>query len=188
MKHFLIPVVLLLTGFFATAQEAAHSDRALFTNHAHEHFQPAYAEGKLVTFEQGAQAPEDASTTDIRLLYEVEYPSNWSETLARPLCAYCDHFGDGENAWDYHDHVLGGLPSDEQNEAGTVYWHVLHLTPAYTGEESKDAAITKAYAALLPVQSGEAAQALIDAKLENGTPLTKVTDTKYVFTAPLSRW
>jgi hypothetical protein len=154
----------------------------------HEMLQPAYLNGHLVQFMLLGPA-KDAPKAKTRTIFEVEYPNNWNETLARPLCDYCDHFGDGENAWDYHDHILESAPSQADNTSKAVYWSVLHIQPAYSkeGNTAKDAAISKAYAALLPVQSSGAAKKLIDAKLPDGTPLARAIDVKYTFNAVLTR-
>jgi len=177
-------LVVAATGGLATAQE--HIGQAA-VDYAHERFQPAYLAGRVVQFEQRGPSPDGMDQSDIQVLYEVEYPNGWRERLARPLCTYCDHNGDGENAWDYHDHVLDALPDREQNDAGEVYWHVLHVLPAYIGEPSKDAEISAAYAEKLPAQSGEAVRDLIGSTLADGTPIAEVIDTHYVFTAPLIR-
>ncbi len=174
----------LVTFGLTPAQEGAEQPSV---NYAHEHFQPAYAEGGLVQFEQQGPAPETVAEENIRFLYEVEYPAGWEEVLARPICNYCDHFGDGENAWDYHDHVLASLPSTAQNQAGVVHWHVLHVRPTSTGDASQDAEIAAAYADRLPVTSSQTVRELLDSTLADGTPLAEVVDTEYVFTAPLSR-
>ncbi len=154
---------------------------------AHEMFQPAYLNNRLVQFANLGAAPKGISAKQIHTIYETEYPTGWQETLARPLCNYCDHFGDGENAWDYHDHVLDGLPSQADNDAKTVYWNVIHVQPAYTKDASKDAQISKAYAALLPAQSVSAVKKLLAAKLTDGTVIANALDVKYIFIAPLTR-
>jgi hypothetical protein len=166
----------------------AQDHSAVTLDQGHQTFQPAYAENHLVNFEQRGPASKGIDEAKVMTLYEVEYPTGWEDLLARPLCNYCDHNGDGENAWDYHDHVLSVLPNKEDNKLGEVYWHVLHILPAYTGRAAKDAEIIATYAAQLPVQSGEAARKLLETKLADGTPIATFVDTNYVFTAPLIRW
>jgi hypothetical protein len=153
----------------------------------HEMFQPAYLDNRLVQFTNLGAAPKGIPANKIRTIYETEYPTGWQELLARPLCDYCDHFGDGENAWDYHDHILDGLPSQADNDAKTVYWNVIHIHPAYTKDAAKDAQISQAYAALLPAQSVSAVKKLLAAKLSDGSLIATPMDLKYVFTAPLTR-
>jgi hypothetical protein len=177
----------LLLGLMTVyAQDATASHAA--SDHGHDLFQPAYVDGKIVTYQPGSPAPEGVSESSIRALYEVKYPTNWQETLARPLCTYCDHFGDGENAWDFHDHVLASLPTQEQNETGEVYWHVFHIAPSYTGEAITDAAITETYLGFLPAQSAEEVDTLSKAALPDGTAIAQVVDVGYVFAGPLIRW
>lgn len=181
-----LAATLALAGAPPTTQrEDAETPTAV--DYAHERFQPAYAEGRLVQFEQRGPAPEGVDERDVQILYEIEYPTGWAERLARPLCTYCDHNGDGENAWDYHDHVLADLPSEAQNAAGEVHWHVHHVLPAYTRDATRDAEVTAAYVEKLPAQSSEAVRDLINTTLADGTPIAEVVDTNYVFTAPLSR-
>lgn len=171
-------------GGLATAQE--HTEQTA-VDYAHELFQPAYVADRVVQFEQRGPSPEGIAESNVHVLYEVEYPTGWAERLARPLCTYCDHNGDGENAWDYHDHVLADLPTEAQNAAGEVYWHVHHVLPVYTEDATKDAQISAAYAKKLPAQSGEAVRDLLGSTLADGTPIAEVIDTNYVFTAPLIR-
>lgn len=180
----LFSVAALILGGLATAQE--HAEQTAL-NYAHDQFQPAYLADSVVQFEQRGPSPEGVDESDVFTLYEIEYPTGWSERLARPLCNYCDHGGDGENAWDYHDHVLGARPSAAQNAAGEVYWHVLHILPAYTENAAKDVEIAAAYAEKLPAMSVEAVRDLLRSTLADGTPLAQVVDTNYVFTAPLIR-
>lgn len=174
----------VLAGLPVQAQEQTENHSV---DYAHAQFQPAYAAGRMVQFEQRGPAPETVNEESVRILYEVEYPVGWSERLARPLCSYCDHFGDGENAWDYHDHVLSALPSPEQNGAGDVHWRVLHVLPAYTGDAAEDAEIAAAYMDKLPAMSGRVVRDLLRSTLADGAPLAQVVDTDYVFTAPLIR-
>lgn len=156
-------------------------------DYGHEQFQPAYADGRIVHFEQRGPAAEDVDPDSVTMLYEVEYPTGWQALLARPLCNYCDHNGDGENAWDYHDHVLDDLPTRKANAAGDVHWQVMHVLPDYGDDEAINAEITNAYADLLPVQSGDDVRRLLDATLDDATAIATAIDTQYIFTAPLIR-
>jgi hypothetical protein len=122
-------------------------------DHAHDPLQPAYVQGGVATYRPMFLAEGEKPTARPRPLYEVEYPHGWEHVLARPLCDYCDHFGNGEDAFDYHDHVLSRLPSRAANAAGAVYWSVVHISPAYTGDARHDAAVSAAYADLLPATS-----------------------------------
>lgn len=149
-----------------------------------QQIQPAYADGRLVSYRPAFDAPAGATAAT---LYEVEYPAAWWTVLARPLCSYCDHLGDGRNAWDFHDHVLDRRPSAAANRAGTVYWRVVHVRPAYTGKAGHDAAVTKAYAAQLPAQSGRVVRRLLATRLPNGSAVAVPVDTGFVFRGPLTR-
>ncbi len=157
-------------------------------DHGHEALQPAYFNGRLVQFKQ-LGAAKDTPAAQTRKIFEVEYPNGWQDWLARPLCNYCDHFGDGQNAWDFHDHILDGLPNQVDNSAKAVYWNVFHIQPAYSkeGNTSKDANISRAYAALLPAQSSNDVKRLTEAKLPDGTLIARVIDVKYTFNAVLNR-
>jgi hypothetical protein len=121
-------------------------------------------------------------------LYEVEYPTGWEHVLARPLCDYCDHFGNGEDAFDYHDHVLSRLPSRAANGAGAVYWSVVHVSPAYTGSADHDARVSEAYAALLPATSAHDVKRLLKARLDDGSAIATPWDTGFVFRGWLTRY
>jgi hypothetical protein len=114
-----------------------------FTDHATEPFQTAYLDGGGVVFEQQGPSP-DGAAADANPLYEVEYPAGWQAVLPRPICDYCDHNGDGENAWDYHDHVLGAAPDAEARASGEVFWLVTHVRPVTTGDARTDEAIAEA--------------------------------------------
>lgn len=156
-------------------------------DHAHDTFQPAYARQRVVTYqpilvEQKSPAPRQHP------LYEVEYPKGWEKHLARPLCTYCDHNGNGKDAYDFHDHVLGELPTWAENDSGNVFWRVNHVSPAYTGDARHDALVTQRYAALLPATSAWQVRRLLGARLADGTPVAENLDTKYYFRGPLTRW
>lgn len=178
----ILSVAVLSISIWVNAQEHAAVD------YGHETFQPAYAEGRVVQFEQRGPSEEGIDAANVNTLYEVEYPAGWQTLLARPLCNFCDHGSDGENAWDYHDHVLADLPTEEANAAGEVHWYVMHVRPAYGEDEVVNADITAAYAARLPARSEREVKALLGATLTDGTPVAEAVDTQYTFTAPLIRW
>lgn len=146
--------------------------------------QPAYFDGRVVNFRNEGPAPDGVTAADARILYEVEYPTGWEESLARPFCSYCDHNGDGESAWDYHDHVLTELPIEDSTAA---YWEVVHVLPASTDDAAIDAEIAAAYAELLPADSADEVLALLETQLADGTPIAELIQTGYIFTAPLTR-
>jgi len=147
-------------------------------------FQPAYLGGRTVVY-QPAVVPQEPVPDRLLTLYEVEYPTGWQDVAARPLCTYCDHNGNGQDAWDYHDHVLADRPSRAENAAGEVYWRVQHVRPAPAGDPARDAEIARAYAALLPARSEREVRALLRATLDDGTPLAEVVDTGFFFRGPI---
>lgn len=180
-----LAVTALLGTGVAVAHDGAH-DRVR-TDQAHDRFLPAYARGRLVAYEFRGGAPTDATSRETRTLFEVEYPTGWPDLVAHPLCDYCDHGGNGEDAYDYHDHVLAGLPGPAENARGRVFWHVTHVSPAYTGDATHDSALTAAYAEQLPATSASAVERLLRSALPDGSPLATATDTGFAFSAPLSR-
>ncbi len=173
------------TGSAEAHDDAAHQPVAV--NQAHLELQPAYYQHRVVQFRNLGPAPEGTTIDDARTLYEVEYPPGWEEHVARPLCFFCDHTGDGENAWDYHDHVLSGLPNRRENEDGDVYWYVLHVQPNTNGDAAHDAEVAEQYADKLPASSMRDVRRLLAATLDDGSPIARTIDTTYVFTAPLAR-
>jgi len=166
-----------------------HSARTLLqaSDHAHDRFQPAYFSDRTVTYEAFIVSQETPAPRQ-RVLYEVEYPRGWEQRLARPLCTYCDHTGNGKDAYDFHDHVLASLPTRAQNAYGNVYWRVHHVSPAYTGSASRDAALSRRYASLLPAQSAEEVRRLLNARLGDGARVAQNVDTGFYFRGPLTRW
>jgi len=184
--------VLALLGSTPTAaapgRPLAADPVAHAADHAHDTFQPAYARHRTVTYRPFVGEQGSAPLRRQHPLYEVEYPTGWERRLARPLCTYCDHNGNGKDAWDFHDHVLGELPSRAENRSGQVFWHVYHVSPAYTGDARHDAAVSARYAALLPATSAQEVRALLRARLADGSPVAKNLDTGFTFRGPLTRW
>lgn len=150
-------------------------------------FQPGYLRGRTVIY-QPSSAPQEPVPDTLLTLYEVEYPTGWQDLTARPLCTYCDHNGNGQDAWDYHDHVMADRPARADNAAGEVYWSVEHVRPAATGDAGRDAEVARAYADLLPARSEREVRALLGATLEDGTPLAEVVDTGFFFRGPIVRY
>jgi hypothetical protein len=173
-------------GHAAHAVPAAGGEAGLppAVDYAAAPFQPGYLRGRTVVYQPSA-VPQEPVPDRVLTLYEVEYPAGWQDLTARPQCTYCDHNGNGEDAWDYHDHVLADRPSRADNAAGEVYWHVQHVRPAPAGDPARDAEVARAYAALLPARSEREARALLRATLDDGTPLAEVVDTGFFFRGPL---
>lgn len=183
----------LVLGALATPAVQAHTaggsvSTLASVDHAHDPLQPAYVQGGIATYRPLFLSPGEQPTARPQALYEVEYPHGWEHVLARPLCDYCDHFGNGEDAFDYHDHVLSRLPSRATNAAGEVYWMVVHISPAYTGDAAHDGAVSDAYAGLLPATSAHDTTRLLAARLADGSPVAKRLDTGFVFRGPLTRY
>jgi hypothetical protein len=158
------------------------ADRPPAVDHGRETFQPGYLDGRAVVYRPGAPAPD----AQILPLYQVRYPDRWWERTARPQCDYCDHAGDGADASDFHDHLLGRRPDPAANAAGRVTWQVSDVVPGYTGEARTDAAVTEAYAAYLPVRSIRELRRLLAARTADGTAVARVVDTGIVFGGPIT--
>ena len=150
-------------------------------DHAHDTFQPGYLGGRTVVYRPGAPV----AGAPVKRLFQVRYPDGWAELTARPQCAPCDHFGNGPDAGDYHDHVLS-RPNRAANAAGKVTWHVYDVRPAYTGKADHDTAVSAAYSRLLPVQSTAEVRRLLRARLSDGSPLAVLVDTGVQFGGPIT--
>lgn len=172
-----------------TTSEAAHDGdgQRAAVDHGHEPLQPAYVGGRVAQYRFAPVEP-GTDTGRARILYEVEYPDGWEAELARPLCDYCDHGGNGRDAYDFHDHVLTGLPTPRDNAAGRVYWEVVHVAPAVSGDAEHDAAVAQAYAEALPATSTTAVRRLLAQRLPDGSPVAAPQETGYVFAGPLTRF
>ncbi len=154
---------------------------------AHEPLQPGYLDGRTVVYRPAA-VPQSPAPARQLPLYEVEYPTGWRVLTARPQCTYCDHNGDGRNAWDYHDHVLARRPRPDDNRRGEVYWHVFHVRPAYTGDAAHDHDVSVAYAAHLPTRSRREVERLLSRRMADDSPVATTVDTGFFFQGPIVRW
>ncbi len=140
---------------------------------------PVYMDGELRVQEvSGAGDPTKASG-ERSVFYQVAYPMDWLERgLGEPMCAPCDHAGDGVTWTDFHDHlfVRGDLPER----------HVFNIGPAYTGEPERDAEVADAYAEQLPVTSAVDANRLLAARMPDDGPVAELTDLGFSFVSRLS--
>lgn len=140
-------------------------------------YENGYVDGKTVTIgiTPGgvSSVPVDAQAE----LFLVVYPTGF-ETLGigTPQCNPCDHFGDGIDPTDFHDHVLGGLARNDDG-VNTPIRHLFLVQPAYTGDPAHDASVTAAYAGHLPAKSAAAVMSLVSAKLNDGSPVATISDT-----------
>jgi hypothetical protein len=176
MKH-----VLTTLAFTAGILAINRSAPALLAAPAYEH---AYSNGHLVTISVKdpfiGTVPRAAQNT----YYEVIYPTGFSLlTPSIPQCNPCDHVGDGDDMYDYHDHVFAGEPSKPGGGTYGPLWRLNIVEPAYTGNTQHDVQVAFAYAARLPVKSGQAVQDLLAQRLPDGTPVARLIDVEYVFLA-----
>jgi hypothetical protein len=172
------------TGSTAASPEdhqAAGHHMPSAVDHGHEPFQPGYLGGHTVVYQPGPPVAEAAVVP----LYQVRYPDGWTKLTARPLCNYCDHAQNGEDAADYHDHVLAP-PDRRANAAGRVTWHVYDVVPAYTGDPDHDAAVSAAIAGRLPVQSVGQVSRLALRRMPDGSSIVRVVDTGVEFGGPIT--
>lgn len=141
-------------------------------------YEPAYVDGHTVTInaiEIGGHVAPVAQED----FYEVVYPNGWQSLgLAPPQCNPCDHDGNGIDAQDFHDHILGSEPGLVGFRAP---WHVFVVVPAYNGDATHDNAVSQAYAAHLPTKSEAAVDDLLASKLAGGAPLAVKIDTQFYF-------
>ncbi|MGH9174422.1 MAG: hypothetical protein ACRD1H_08695, partial [Vicinamibacterales bacterium] len=98
-------------------------------------------------------------------------------------CMPCDHLGDGDDPFDYHDHVFSAVPK-KNHGAYSALWNLTLVVPAYTGDPAHDQAVSEAYASLLPITSAAAVQALL-ATAVNGLPIAERINTDYHFLAAI---
>jgi hypothetical protein len=118
--------------------------------------------------------------------FEVIYPIGWEFLLDHnPQCNPCDHGGDGDDFFDYHDHVFAGQPGDPGKGEYGPLWRLSFVVPAYTGVLAHDIEVSAAYASYLPVKSGEDVQTLLAATLEDGSPIAEWFDVAFVFRAAI---
>jgi hypothetical protein len=152
-------------------------------------FEPAYANGQTVIISVGdavdphpGHVPGQAQNE----YFEVIYPIGWEQLVQHvPQCNPCDHGGDGDDPFDYHDHVFAGEPGDPGNGVYGPLWRLSFVVPAYTQDETHNAAVSVAYAAHLPVTSAAAVQALLAAILPDGSPIAEWFDVDFVFRAAI---
>ena len=148
-------------------------------------YEKAYVNNKTVTInaiEVSQNAPLQAQAD----LYLVVYPIGWEGLgVAPPQCNPCDHEGDGIDFFDFHDHVLDSMPADPGHGEFRTLWHVFGVAPAYSfftgANPANDDAIGAAYAQYLPAKSEAAVDALLDAKLPDGSPVAIEVDTESYF-------
>ena len=148
--------------------------------------EPAYVNGHTVIISVKDPVPGAVARQAQNVYFEVIYPIGWEDlTDSVPQCNPCDHVGDGDDFFDYHDHVFAGEPSAPgQGDYGPL-WRLSFVVPAYNGDAAHDAAVGEAYAAFLPVTSADAVQALLAATLPDGSPIAEWFDVDYVFLAAI---
>ncbi len=141
-------------------------------------YEPAYVNGTTVMI-NAIEYPGKTALKAQADFYEVVYPTNWqAEGIPAPLCAPCDHDGNGIDPLDYHDHVLDSQPGDVGFRAP---WHVFVVVPAYNGNAGHDAAIDALYQQHLPLMSESAMDAFLAIHLEDGSPVAVEIDTHFFF-------
>jgi hypothetical protein len=166
----------------ATFTVTAHTDLLADAPH-HEH---GYANGHVITISVKDPIPGRVAAAAQNNYYEVFYPIGWPElTESIPQCNPCDHLGDGDDFSDYHDHVFAGEPSAPRKGTYGPLWRLNLVMPAYTGETEHDLAVSAAYAAFLPITSEGAALALLEATMEDGSPIAVMESIDYVFLAAI---
>lgn len=143
-------------------------------------YEPAYVDGKEVTI-NAILVPPRASLKAQADLYLVVYPVGF-ETLGigTPQCDPCDHFGDGVDFTDFHDHVLEAMPGAAGGDF-TPLWHLFAVVPAYNGDAEHDARVTAAYASRLPAKSEAAVDDLVASRLADGSPVALEVDKNFYF-------
>lgn len=166
-----------------TAAGAASPTHQDFVDLGHLPRQAAYVHGKLAHYAPGA-APATVDPKHVRDLYEMEYPVGWEEALAHPICSFCDHLGNGQDAYDFHDHVLSRLPGPNVENP---QWNVVHVAPAYSDDPQTNDEVVDAYTAALPVTSAAEVRKLLRLRTADGAPVAEATDTGFVFSGPITR-
>ena len=148
--------------------------------------EPAYANGHTVIISIKDPLPGPVPPQAQNVYFEVIYPIGW-ETLTGsvPQCNPCDHGGDGDDFFDYHDHVFSAEPSAPGKGDYGPLWRLNFVVPAYNGDAAHDAAVAVAYAGFLPTTSADAVQALLAATLPDGSPIAERIDVDYVFLAAI---
>ena len=144
-------------------------------------YEEAYVNGHTVTISAKDPFPGKPSREALSDYFEVIYPIGWQDLTDEPLCNPCDHGGDGDDFFDYHDHVFSAEPAHPGGGEFTALWLLHFVVPAYTGNAALDAEISAAYAAYLPVKSVADIQILLAATLPDGSPIAMQIDTDYAF-------
>lgn len=149
-------------------------------------YEPAYVNGHTVIISVKDPMPGKVARRAQNKYFEVIYPIGWQMlTTSIPQCNPCDHGGDGDDFFDYHDHVFSGEPS---SPGGGVYgplWRLNFVIPVVTGNAQVDAAIATRYASFLPTTSAQAVNSLLAATLTDGTHIAELIDVDYVFLAAI---
>jgi hypothetical protein len=144
-------------------------------------YEPAYFNGQTVTI-NAIEVPNHAPLRAQADFYQVVYPVGWQQLgLAAPQCNPCDHEGNGVDFTDFHDHVLDSIPASPGHGEFSPLWHVFLVVPAYTGDATHDALVAAAYASRLPAKSEAAVDALLAARLPDGSPVAQEIDTQFYF-------
>src|ERR1051325_1575210 len=103
-------------------------------------YEIAFAGGELVTLSIHDPLPGTPPAAAVHQAYDVIYPVGFETlTTSVPQCNPCDHGGNGDDMFDYHDHLFMGSPSTHQTGAFGAIWRVDFILPAYTGEPAHDA-------------------------------------------------
>ena len=149
-------------------------------------YEPAYANGHTVIISVKDPFPGKVARQAQNQYYEVIYPIGWqSLTTSVPQCNPCDHVGDGDDFFDYHDHVFAAEPSNTGRGAYGPLWRLNLVVPVLTGNIQHDAAVATLYAAHLPTTSAQAVKALLAVTLADGSPIAELIDVDYVFLAAI---
>ena len=179
MKRNIRNIVIALSGLFLSS---AASTSVL----AGPAYEPAYANGRTVIISVKDPMPGKIARQAQNQYYEVIYPIGWqSLTASVPQCNPCDHGGDGDDFFDYHDHVFGADPFNTGGGAYGPLWRLNFVIPAVTGNLVHDAAVATMYASFLPTTSASAVKTLLAASLADGSPIAELIDVDYVFLAAI---
>lgn len=144
-------------------------------------YEEGYVNGHIITISAMDPFPGKLPQEALSDYFEVIYPIGWQSLTGEPLCNPCDHGGDGDDYFDYHDHVFAAEPANPGGGEYTALWLLHFVVPAYTGNAALDAEISTAYAAYLPVKSVAEIQILLAVTLPDGSPIAMQIDTDYAF-------
>ena len=149
-------------------------------------YEPAFVNGHTVIISAKDPFPGTVPRQAQNQYYEVIYPIGWQTlTTSVPQCNPCDHGGDGDDFFDYHDHVFAAEPSSTGKGAYGPLWRLNLVVPVFNGDLQHDAAVATLYAARLPTTSAAAVKALLAATLADGSPIAELIDVDYVFLAAI---